>query len=84
MRARMLEAARAKARHGELRIPVPPGYIWDREAGLDLDPDERLHATIREISHHDCRAAVKNPERGDALLEIARMELDLAEERDAE
>ena len=49
LRARMFEAARAKARRGELRIPVPPGYIWDREAGLDLDPDERLQTTIREI-----------------------------------
>ena len=49
LRVRMFEAARAKARRGELRIPVPPGYIWDRESGLDLDPDERLQATIREI-----------------------------------
>lgn len=49
LRARMFEAARAKARRGELRIPVPPGYIWDRDAGLDLDPDERLRAVIREI-----------------------------------
>ena len=49
LRARMFEAARAKARRGELRIPVPPGYIWDRDAGLDLDPDERLQAAIREI-----------------------------------
>lgn len=49
LRARMFEAVRAKARRGELRIPVPPGYIWDREAGLDLDPDERLQTTIREI-----------------------------------
>ena len=49
LRARMFESARAKARRGELRIPVPRGYIWDRESGLDLDPDERLQATIREI-----------------------------------
>ncbi len=49
LRARMSEAARGKARRGELRIPVPPGYIWDRETGLALDPDERLQATIREI-----------------------------------
>ena len=48
LRARMFEAARAKAGRGELRIPVPPGYIWDRDAGLAVDPDERLQATIRE------------------------------------
>ena len=42
IRARMLDAARAKARRGELRISVPIGYIWHREAGLGLDPDFRL------------------------------------------
>lgn len=31
LRARMLDAARAKARRGELRIGVPIGYIWHRE-----------------------------------------------------
>jgi DNA invertase Pin-like site-specific DNA recombinase len=31
LRARMLDAARAKARRGELRISVPIGYIWHRE-----------------------------------------------------
>src|SRR6476661_7921764 len=29
LRARMLDAARSKARRGELRISVPIGYIWD-------------------------------------------------------
>ena len=42
LRARMLDAARAKARRGELRISVPVGYIWHREIGLGLDPDLRL------------------------------------------
>ena len=49
LRVRMSDAARAKAQRGELRIPVPPGFIWDREVGLDFDPDERLQATVREI-----------------------------------
>jgi hypothetical protein len=35
----MLDAARAKARRGALRIPVPVGYIWHREVGLGFDPD---------------------------------------------
>lgn len=42
LRARMLGAARAKARRGELRIGVPLGYIWDRDVGLGLDPDLRV------------------------------------------
>ena len=46
LRARMLDAARAKARRGELRLSVPFGYIWHREAGLGLDPDLRLQEVI--------------------------------------
>lgn len=49
LRARMFEAARAKAHRGELRISVPIGYIWHREIGLGLDPDLRLQETIRLI-----------------------------------
>jgi excisionase family DNA binding protein len=49
LRARMLDAARAKARRGELRIGVPIGYCWHREAGLDFDPDLRIQEAIRLI-----------------------------------
>ena len=49
IRARMLDAARAKARRGELRIPVPIGYIWHREIGLGFDPDLRIQEAIRLI-----------------------------------
>ncbi len=49
LRSRMLDAARAKARRGELRISVPIGYVWHRELGLDFDPDQRLQEVIRLI-----------------------------------
>ena len=49
LRSRMLEAARVKARRGELRISVPIGYAWHRELGLDFDPDQRLQEVIRLI-----------------------------------
>ena len=49
LRARMLDAARAKARRGELRISVPVGYVWHREVGLGFDPDLRLQEAIRLI-----------------------------------
>jgi DNA invertase Pin-like site-specific DNA recombinase len=49
LRARMLDAARAKARRGELRISVPVGYVWHRESGLGLDPDLRLQEVIRTV-----------------------------------
>jgi len=49
LRARMLDAARAKARRGELRISVPIGYVWHREIGLGFDPDSRAQEVIRLI-----------------------------------
>ncbi len=49
LRARMFEAARAKAHRGELRISVPIGYVWHREVGLGFDPDMRLQEAIRLI-----------------------------------
>ena len=49
LRSRLLDAARAKARRGELRIGVPLGYAWHREAGLGLDPDLRVQGVIRLI-----------------------------------
>ena len=49
LRARMLDAARAKARRGELRISVPIGYLWHREIGLGFDPDLRIKEVIRLI-----------------------------------
>ena len=49
LRSRMLDAARSKARRGELRIPVPIGYVWHREIGLGLDPDLRVQEVTRGI-----------------------------------
>jgi DNA invertase Pin-like site-specific DNA recombinase len=49
LRARMLDAARAKAKRGELRISVPTGYIWHRDLGLGFDPDLRIQEAIRQI-----------------------------------
>src|SRR5215203_695896 len=49
LRARMLDAARAKARRGELRISVPIGYVWHRDLGLGFDPDLRIQEAIRQI-----------------------------------
>jgi hypothetical protein len=49
LRARMPDAARARARRGERRISVPIGYGWHRDAGLGLDPDLRVQEAIRLI-----------------------------------
>ena len=49
LRTRMLEAAMAKARRGELRYTPPVGYLWDRDAGVLFDPDHRIQEVIRQI-----------------------------------
>ncbi len=49
MRARMLDAARQKARRGDLRIGVPFGYTWHRNIGLGLDPDLRMQEVVRLV-----------------------------------
>ena len=49
LRRRLLEAAQAKARRGELRMPVPVGYVWPRDTGLMLDPDRRVQEAIRGV-----------------------------------
>lgn len=45
----MYEAARSKARRGELRLSVPVGYTWDQHVGLGLDPDRRLQEVVKLI-----------------------------------
>lgn len=49
LRARLLDAARSKASRGELRLSVPFGNTWQREAGLGVDPDLRVQKVIRLI-----------------------------------
>ncbi len=49
LRHRLLDAAVAKARRGELRLPVPIGYVWSHDLGLMLDPDRRVQDAVRTI-----------------------------------
>lgn len=49
IRKRLVDAAVAKARRGELRIGVPVGYIWSRDDGLMMDPDRRIQDAIRTV-----------------------------------
>ncbi len=44
-----LDAARAKARGGELHYTPPIGYLWDRGAGIMFDPDMRNQEVIGPI-----------------------------------
>jgi DNA invertase Pin-like site-specific DNA recombinase len=49
IRSRMYDAARSKAKRGELRVSTPIGYTWDRHIGLGFDPDRRLQEVIRLV-----------------------------------
>ena len=47
LRQRGLAARDAKARRGELRFALPPGYCWNELGRIEIDPDERVAETIR-------------------------------------
>ena len=49
LRRRLFDAAIAKARRGELRMPVPVGYVWHRDTGLAMTPDRRVQEALRSV-----------------------------------
>ena len=49
LRQRGLAARDAKARRGELRFALPPGFCWDELGRIEIDPDERVAEAIRLV-----------------------------------
>jgi DNA invertase Pin-like site-specific DNA recombinase len=49
LRQRGLAARDSKARRGELRFALPPGYCWNEVGQIEIDPDERISSAIRLI-----------------------------------
>jgi DNA invertase Pin-like site-specific DNA recombinase len=49
IKQRLVEAMRAKAKRGELRRRLPPGYAWDEAGRIRKDPDEQIVASIEEV-----------------------------------
>jgi DNA invertase Pin-like site-specific DNA recombinase len=49
LRQRGLAARDSKARRGELRFALPPGYCWNEVGQIEIDPDERIASTIRLV-----------------------------------
>jgi DNA invertase Pin-like site-specific DNA recombinase len=45
-RQRSIQAIRQKARRGELRIPLPIGFLWSSSGKIEKDPDERVREAI--------------------------------------
>lgn len=46
LRIRLRAGAEAKAARGELRVALPPGYVYDATDEIVLDPDERVRRAI--------------------------------------
>ncbi len=46
---RMQGARRAAAARGELRFPLPVGYVYDDEGQVILDPDEEVRAAVADV-----------------------------------
>jgi hypothetical protein len=51
LRQRGLAARDSKARRGELRFALPPGFYWNEIGHIEMDPDQRLIDTIRLVFH---------------------------------
>ncbi|WP_341992886.1 recombinase family protein [Azorhizobium sp. AG788] len=49
LRQRGIEARDGKARRGELRFTLPPGYCWNEAGRIEIDPDERVAGAIRML-----------------------------------
>jgi DNA invertase Pin-like site-specific DNA recombinase len=72
LRHRLLEASRAKASRGELRIGVPVGYVWPRDTGLAKDPDRRIQHAIETVfrlfERYSCARQVMRHMRQQGML----------------
>jgi DNA invertase Pin-like site-specific DNA recombinase len=51
MQARMRGGLLNKARRGELRLPLPVGFLYDTQGQVSLDPDQQVQQSIRTLFH---------------------------------
>jgi hypothetical protein len=49
LRQRGLAARDSKAKRGELRFTLPPGFCWSNVGRIEMDPDERVSGVIRLV-----------------------------------
>jgi DNA invertase Pin-like site-specific DNA recombinase len=47
--SRLNESKRAAARRGDLRVPLPVGYVYDDERGVVIDPDAEVAAAVADV-----------------------------------
>src|SRR5690242_1729439 len=46
LRQRGLAARDSKAKRGELRFGLPPGYCWNELGMIEIDPDQRVAEAV--------------------------------------
>jgi DNA invertase Pin-like site-specific DNA recombinase len=46
---RLQGARRAAAARGDLRVPLPVGYVYDDEGATVMDPDEEVRAAVADV-----------------------------------
>ena len=49
MAGRLQAAKRAAALRGELRTPLPVGYVHDEDGGVVIDPDAAVQAAVTDV-----------------------------------
>ena len=49
MASRLQGAKRAAAERGELRLPLPVGYLYDDEGNWIIDPDQEVQAAVADL-----------------------------------
>ena len=49
LRTRLRAGVEAKAARGELKILLPPGYVYDADEQIVVDPDERVQQALRSM-----------------------------------
>jgi hypothetical protein len=47
--SRLNESKRAAARRGDLRVPLPVGYVYDDEGVVVIDPDAEVAAAVSDV-----------------------------------
>src|SRR6266849_7199285 len=47
--SRLNESKRAAARRGELRVPLPVGFVHDEDGNVVIDPDQEVAAAVADV-----------------------------------
>jgi DNA invertase Pin-like site-specific DNA recombinase len=62
LRARLIGGQRSKARRGELKVPLPAGFVYDALDLVRLDPDKSVQKAVRLLfdafAHHGSARAI--------------------------